>query len=307
MRGFEKRRALNGAVVVITGASSGIGRAASVAFARKGARVVLAARDVSALESVALECDACGGAACVVPTDVRYAASVEQLRRAAVEAHGRIDVWVNDAGVYMLGTVEETPPEAVRDLFDTNVLGVLHGSQSAVAQFRAQPDGGVLLNVGSLGGEITYAKASAYCASKHAVHAITEALRQELRDAPIDVCLIAPPSVDTPLFQHSANFTGRLVVALPPLVTADVVADAIVDCAERPRRRVVVGAFPKLMIWAWRLVPRMLERLQPRVVERQHLSPQRAGPSLGNLDHPLAPHSVSGGWEPRNGHSCSAC
>jgi short-subunit dehydrogenase len=292
-------RSIAGAVVVITGASSGIGRAAALAFADRGARLVLAARDVSALETVASQCEQRGAIACVLPTDVRVPESVDLLRRETVDLFGRIDAWVNDAGVYMLGTVEETPADAVRELLETNVLGVIHGSQAAVAQFREQPEGGVLVNLGSLAGEIAYPKASAYCASKHAVHAITEALRQELVGTPIEVCLVAPASVDTPLFQHSANFTGRLIVALPPVSPPERVADAIVRCVERPRRRVLVGAFPKIAIWAWRLAPRVLERFQLRAIDRRHLADREAPSTIGNLERSKAPHAISGGWEPR--------
>lgn len=175
-----KRRELKGAVVVMTGASSGVGRAAALMFGRRGARLVLAARDPESLEEVAQECrDTYGTGAISVVTDVRDEASVEALSQIAIERFGRIDVWVNDAAVYMLGTLEDCPTQAIKDLFETNVMGVLHGTRAAVGAFRRQGGHGVLVNMGSIAGKVSYAKAGAYCASKHAVHAITEALRQE--------------------------------------------------------------------------------------------------------------------------------
>lgn len=294
------RREIRGAVVVITGASSGIGRATAIAFARKGAALVLAAREAEPLEEVA---DACqreshnrAARPLVVPTDVRDVVSVEMLGEAAIEAYGRIDVWVNDAGVYLLGTVEETPIQAVRELFETNVMGVLHGAREAVERFRERPEGGVLINVGSVAGKVAYAKASAYCASKHAVHAISEALRQELVGTPIDVCVVAPPTVDTPLFQHAANFTGRRIVPMRPVISPEEVANAIVRCAEHPEAEVLVGAAPKLMVLAARLLPGIFERFQPEMVEREHLAEESEAPHLGNIADAVEPHAITGGW-----------
>ena len=147
-----KRRELKDAVVVLTGASSGIGRAAAFRFAARRARLVLAARDPEALEEVAVECrDTFGVDALSVVTDIRDEVSVDALAQIAVERFGRIDVWVNDAAVYMLGTIEDCPTQAVKDLFETNIMGTLHGTRAAMAQFRKQGRG-VLINMGSVAG-----------------------------------------------------------------------------------------------------------------------------------------------------------
>lgn len=222
---------VRGKVVVLTGASSGIGRVAAQMFARKGATVALAARDGIALEHVAELCRKLGAEAVAIPTDVREEAQVVALRDAVVARFGRIDVWVNDAAVYMMGPLERTPSEQVRALLDTNVMGVVHGAKAAIEQFRLQGDRGTLINVGSVAGKSPYAQAAAYCASKHAVHALTSALRQELVGTRIDACVVAPATVDTPLFDHASNYSGRTIKAMPPIYRPERVAAAIVRCA----------------------------------------------------------------------------
>lgn len=295
-----KKRNLEGSVVVLTGASSGIGRAAALHFARRGAKLVLAARDAHALEEVARECrDTYGTEAVAAPTDVRDELSVDALGGLAIEQFGKVDVWVNDAAVYMMGALEACPSHAIRELFETNVMGVLHGTRAALACFRIGSGSGVIINVGSVAGKVSYADAGPYCASKHAVHAITEALRQELVGSDIHACLVVPATVDTPLFQHAANYTGREILAMRPIYDVKRVASAIVRCAERPRREIRVGAAPTLMTLMARLVPWAYERLQPRMVERDHLGKLGAGPTSGNFADPREPHQMDGGWRAR--------
>jgi NADP-dependent 3-hydroxy acid dehydrogenase YdfG len=297
--GAMKQRELKGAVVVLTGASSGIGRAAAFRFAARGARLVLAARDPDALEEVAVECrDTYGAQVAALVTDVRDEGSVEALANVAVERFGGIDVWVNDAAVYMMGNLEDCPAKAIQALLDTNVMGAVHGTRAAMTVFRRQGRG-VLINMGSVAGKISYAKAGAYCASKHAVHAITEALRQEIRGTDIHACLVVPATVDTPLFQHAANYTGREMVAMRPVYKADRVARAIVGLAERPRREAVIGAAPVLMTLFDRIVPWLFERVMRALVDVDHLGPAAAVRSSGNLTGPRGPHAIDGGWRAR--------
>lgn len=295
---MNKRDKLEGSVVVLTGASSGIGRAAALMFASRRAKLVLAARDKAALDLVVRACEQRGTEAIAVATDVRDEASVEALRDEAVQRFGHIDVWINDAAVYMMGPIEATPVEAVRDLLATNVMGVLQGARAALVQFRAQGYG-TLINMGSVAGKVTYAQAGAYCASKHAVHAIHECLRQELQGSGIDVCLVVPAAVDTPLFQHAANYSGREIVAMRPLYSPERVASAILSCAERPRREVMVGLGPRLITMFDRLVPWLYERMQPRFVSRNDLGRGGVPADPGNFIESIPPHAVHGGWTER--------
>lgn len=287
---------LYGAVVVITGASSGIGRETALQMAKHGARLVLAARDEDALNDVVHACNECGAEAFAVPTDVSDESEVEALRDAALAKLGVIDVWVNDAASYMMGRVDAVPADAVKRLFEVNVLGVINGSRAALTHFR-QRNKGVIINIGSVAGKAPYALASAYCATKHAVHGFTEALRQELATTPIQACLIVPATVDTPLFDHAANFTGRTIEAMRPYYPAERVAEAIVDCALYPRREVLVGAAPRVLA-AMSATPGY-EKMQPKLIEREHLGREARGPSSGNLYLPEEPHQVEGHWRER--------
>lgn len=288
-------------VVVITGASSGIGRATSLDFARRGATVVLAARREALLHEVAQECADAGGRALVVPTDVTDERGVQELARSAVESFGGIDVWVNNAAVTVFAPFEEAPPEDYRRVIETNLFGYVYGARAALPIFRRQ-GGGVLINIGSVNSVVPGPYASAYVMSKYAVRALGASLRQELAldgARNIHVCTVMPATIDTPFFQHSGNYTGLMVKPLPPVYTAERVAETIVGLVERPRREVFVGNAARMMATQWALAPAAMERQMATAVDRLHLHHGRPmPPNSGNLFRPMMEGSgISGGWQ----------
>jgi NAD(P)-dependent dehydrogenase (short-subunit alcohol dehydrogenase family) len=284
-------------VVVITGASSGIGRATALAFARTGASVVVAARREDLLDEVARECIAEGGKALPVTTDVTDEAAVESLAVQAEQAFGPIDVWVNNAGVLAYGPFDDTPLEVFARVIETNLYGCTYGARAALLRFRERQRG-VLINVGSIASKMSEPFASAYVASKHAIRGLGIALRQELLDQPdIHVCTVMPATVDTPLFQHAANFTGHAIKAAPPIYAADRVADVIVRLSRRPRREVFVGGSAWRMNLLFTIAQKWGERALARLGESRKFNLELPSPSTeGNLFAPLrAGRSVSGG------------
>jgi NAD(P)-dependent dehydrogenase (short-subunit alcohol dehydrogenase family) len=297
-------RSLVGKVAVVTGASSGIGRATALEFARQGAHVVVAARAAAPLREVADACEARGARARAVEVDVADEDAVERLATIARDTFGRLDVWVNDAGVYAFARFEDTPPELFRRVLETNLMGTVNGARAALARFRAQGSG-VLVNVASMEGKVTAPYSTAYSASKHGVMGFSSALRQELRlegASGIHVCVVLPGSIDTPLFQHAANYSGWKLKAMSPVYPAERVARAIVRLARHPRREVFVGGSARLFAALWTIAPSFTEALLARMVDHNHLlkhQPQTGSP--GNAFAPARPQAISGGWRPSGG------
>ncbi len=287
-------------VVVVTGASSGIGRATALSFAAQGAAVVLAARRMEALREVARECEAAGGAALAVPTDVSDEKAVQEVARRAAERFGRIDVWVNNAAVTAFAPFQDIPLEDFRRILDVNVMGYVHGARAALPYLREQGKG-VLVNVSSIVSSVPQPYTHAYSMSKAAVRTLGASLRQELildGAKQVKVCTVLPATIDTPFFDHTANYTGRKAKAMPPVYSAERVARAIVNVVRVPRREVVVGPMGRNLIVQAKLAPGLTERLMALQVDKTHLYRSRpAAASQGNLFEP-APDtgSIDGGW-----------
>jgi short-subunit dehydrogenase len=296
---------LSETVVVITGASSGIGRATALAFAKQGAAVVLAARRGPVLRSLAAECERAGArGSLAVPTDVTDKAAVEALAREAVRRFGRFHVWVNNAAVHLFGRLEDHPEAETRRLLETNVLGYTYGAQAAIRHFRLH-GAGVLINVASAVAEVPQPFAAAYMMSKHAVRGLANGIRQELwldGAKQIHVCSVMPATVDTPLFVHGANFSGRRVKAMQPIYTPERVAAVMVKLARKPRAEVTVGAQVKVMSGLHRVAPQPVQAVMATLVDRQHVVRDEAGPHdhKGNLFAPMPEGTTArGGWKAR--------
>lgn len=251
-----------GPVVVITGASSGIGRATARRYAAEGARLVLASRSPSALEEVATECRSAGAQALVVPTDVADEAAVHALAEAAVRKFGRIDVWVGGAGVFAYGRFEEMPSDLFRRVVETNLMGQVHGARAVLPHFRRQGSGALVM-IASLYSKIGSPYVSPYVTSKFGVLGFGDVLRQEVRgERGIRIRVILPATVDTPIYQHAANLTGRRVHPLPPIASPERVARAIVKAPRRRRFAIHVGQALRAAVVVQRVMPRLFDAIK---------------------------------------------
>jgi short-subunit dehydrogenase len=291
-------------VAVITGASSGLGRETAYQLAERHARVVLAARREDELERTAEGCRERGGEALVVPTDVTHADAVRRLATAAVDEWGRIDVWVNNAGVTSFALIDEGDDGDLADhrrVIETNLFGAIHGARAVVPIFRRQRRG-TLVNVGSLLSKVGNPFVPSYVISKFALNGLSEALRVELAEYPdIEVCTLFPYAIDTPHFQTGANDIGRRISAMPPVQSPEKVARALVALIERPRRQRFVPRLAELGLVVHRVAPRTTERLLLRALRRFHLGEDEP-PKEGNLYRPAAePGAVHGRRPPRIG------
>lgn len=253
---------LNQQIVLITGASSGIGRLTAELLAQAGAKLVLAARNETALAQTAEICRQRGTEALAIPTDVSHREQVQHLINSALAHFGRIDTLINNAGVTEYGYVDDMPVEEIERVMQVNFMGQVYAIKALLPHFKEQK-AGTIINVSSGLGERAVPLQAAYCASKHAVKGFTEALRLELKkDYPaINLTLIMPSSINTPLFSHARTRLPVKPRPVPLVYQPEVAAKAIVEAVAQPKRDVVVGEAAKMLIWLQHLSPSLVDRM----------------------------------------------
>jgi short-subunit dehydrogenase len=274
-----KLKPIRNQVIVITGASSGIGLSTAQMAARRGACVVLAARSEEKLRAVVDELRAEGRRARYVVTDVSRPEDVERVAEIASREFGGIDTWINDAGVSYYGPALEVPIEDVHRLFDIDYLGTVSGCRAAVPKLCAR-GGGVIVNVSSVAADQPMPFLAHYSAVKRAIEGFTDALRLELRDAhmPVAVSLIKPGSINTPFTRHAGSLLGVEPRLPGPVYEPEAVAEAILACAEHPRREVVIGAGPRLLSSIAAGSPRLGDQVARRLMHKQLTDLPRSEP-----------------------------
>jgi short-subunit dehydrogenase len=287
----DEAQSIAGKTYVITGASSGFGRGTAQRLGALHANVVLAARRTEVLNEVAAQVKAAGGTPLVVTTDVSNIADMRRLLDAAVGRFGRVDVWINDAGVGAVGVFDSIPLEDHARVVDVNLKGVIYGSHLALQQFRKQGQG-VLINLGSVESEVPLPYHASYAATKAAILALDRALREELRltgvRGPIEIATIMPWGTDTPFFNNAANYTGR-TLREPALDPAEKVVDYIVYASLHPREEVPTGWKARGALWSHHIAPDLTEHISANVGHTSQMvhAPTGVPPTSGSLYQPI--------------------
>jgi short-subunit dehydrogenase len=297
-RGWKPKR-LRDQVIVVTGASSGIGLATARMAARRGARVVLTSRNERDLRMATEDITIRGGRATHVVADVAITKDLDRVAETAIREFGGFDTWVNNAGVSIYGKLTDVPMEDKKRLFDTNFWGVVNGCRVAVRHFAER--GGTIVNIGSIASDRAIPLQGMYSASKHAVRGYTDALRMELEHdrLPITVTLVKPASINTPFVDHARNYMAEAPTLPPPVYAPEVVARAILACAERRLREITVGGGGRALTAFGQFAPRTTDVYMERAMFRQQKDPGRSMPPVDSLYAPMRDGDATG---PYDGH-----
>jgi short-subunit dehydrogenase len=282
--------------IVITGPTSGIGLVTARMAAKRGARLVLAARTGGALRDLTEEIRSQGGQAEYVVADVSDRRQVQDIANVAIEKFGGFDTWVNNAAVSIYGKFEDVSLEDHRKLFETNYWGVVHGSLVAAEYLKER--GGALINVGSALSDRAVPIQGTYSASKHAVKAFTDAFRMELEHdgAPVSLTLIKPSSIDTPYRQHAKNYLRNEPKNPWPVYAPEPVAEAILYAAEHPIRDIYVGGAGRALSVASFLTPRITDKAMESAMFAEQQENHPSSSSHAGLDRPSGSLLERGGY-----------
>ncbi len=283
--------------IVITGASSGAGKAIALEFASRGGRLVLASRNLAAMQETAEECKAMGAAVKCVVTDVSEPTALINLAAAAEAFGGKIDIWINNAGILAVGPFTSTPVEVTEQVIRTNLLGYIYGAHAVLPYFIKQQYGTLINNI-SIGAFIPVPYGTGYSASKFGLRGFSAALKAELDDYPdIHVCDAYPAFLDSPGIQHAANYTGKAIRPAPPVYDPRRLAMAVLKLAEHPQSELMVGSVSTLLRFAYGLLPGLTVKVTKAVISGYLKQAKSAEKTNGNAFNTLAfGNAVFGGW-----------
>lgn len=282
-----KRSELKGKAAVITGGSSGIGKATALELARQGVSLVLCARSQGDLDETARECQALGTQVATSTMDVTDEMRVKGVGDKAIQVFGRLDIWINNAGVDMFGRLEELPVEAIHRLVEVNLLGYIYGCRAALNHMR-QSGKGTIINVSSLAGIAAFPYSSVYASTESGINALSASIRMENIDKPdITISTLIIPAIDTPFFAHSANYLGKQIRPFPPVYKPERVARTILRLTLRPRKEKVFGVPANMLVAMKRFFPFLTEKFIARMAAKHYLKAKTASNFSGNLYMPL--------------------
>ncbi|WP_442591387.1 SDR family oxidoreductase [Pedobacter sp. AW31-3R] len=283
--------------IVITGATSGAGRAIALAFAQRKEKLVLASRNLTALEEIAAECESLGAEVKYIQADVTESGDMISVAAMADDFGGGVDVWVNNAGVLAAGLFEETPVVVLDQVIKTNLMGYIHGAHAILPYFKKQGRGIIINNI-SIGGFLPVPYGTGYSASKFGLRGFSAALKAELSGFPeIHVCDIFPAFLDTPGIQHAANYTGKSIKPAPPVYDPARIAQAVVKVSLRPRSETMIGSLSHLLRASYALFPMITRTITGMVIKGYLKQAEPIEKTDGNLFLPAAfGNAVYGGW-----------